>query len=273
MVMAGSNGPDLSPETIRRVDVLFPPENRERAKALLYEQCGNNLPFLEKLDMYRIERFRFAALKYSDGDLDMLERAVKLAQKDWRDLLMAVGFGDVGAHRKWEPKPAGEPALIDAAMVGEAIHSRLAAVLIPLGFERQSPPGDPHEWRRSSEVPQSLRVLPGLASRVEARFFLQVMLEAMPVAVRLHLPPLPRMDELREQGYIFRAGGDHEAVFRAMLEDLAKHAQPLFERFVSPGELARGFEDGSFKPHLRVGDQAWIFPRISQPDSHEPAGS
>ena len=61
-------GPDLSPETLCRVDILFPPEHREWAKTLLYEQYGNNLPFLEKTDMYGLERFRFAALKYSDGD-------------------------------------------------------------------------------------------------------------------------------------------------------------------------------------------------------------
>src|SRR3982750_2423238 len=102
-------GPELSPETLRRLNILFAPEDRERATALLYEQCGNNLPFLDKLDMYALERFRFAALKYSDGNLSQLERAVKLAQRDWRDLLMAAGFAnDLEAHRKWEPKPAGE---------------------------------------------------------------------------------------------------------------------------------------------------------------------
>ena len=82
-------GPPLSPETVRRVDILFSPENRDRAKALLYEQCGNNLPFLENAGMHELERFRFAALKFSDGKLSQLERAVKLAQVDWRDLLMA----------------------------------------------------------------------------------------------------------------------------------------------------------------------------------------
>lgn len=84
-------GPELSPQTLRRIDILFSAENREAAKTLLCEQCGNNLPFQQKADMYALERFRFAALKYSDGDLSRLEEAVKLAQKDWRDLLMATG--------------------------------------------------------------------------------------------------------------------------------------------------------------------------------------
>src|ERR1700733_11340868 len=87
-------GPELSPETVRRVDILFHPADREQAIALLLEQCGNNLPFLEKADMYLLERFRFAALKYSDGRLSALEDAVKLAQTDWRDLLTATGFAN-----------------------------------------------------------------------------------------------------------------------------------------------------------------------------------
>src|ERR1700692_186456 len=95
------SAPPLSPEMIRRVDILFLPEDRERAKTLLYERCGNNLPFLEKKDMYQLERFRFAALKYSDGNLPKLEAAVKLAQGDWRDLLMASGFAqDIEGHRR-----------------------------------------------------------------------------------------------------------------------------------------------------------------------------
>lgn len=247
-------GPELSPETLRRVEILFLPEDRERAKALLYEQCGNNLPFMEKADMDQLDRFRFAALKYSDGKLSQLENAVKLAQRDWRDLLMATGFAhDAEEHRRWEPKPASEPAEIDSSLLLATIHDRLAEVLIPLGFERQ---GD--DWRRTGEVPQTLRVGTGLTSRTETRFFLQVRLEAKPVVV-LHLPKLPRMDEHREQGYVFRAGGNEEALGAAVVGDVIRYAQPLFQRFISAAEVRQGFEDGTFKPHLRVEGQAWIF--------------
>ena len=98
-------GPPLSPETTRRLDILFRPEDREAAKTLLYERCGNNLPRLEKCDMYELERFRFAALKYSDGIFSRLEAAVKLGQEDWRDLLVTSGFAnDIEAHRRWEPE-------------------------------------------------------------------------------------------------------------------------------------------------------------------------
>src|SRR5580704_7032158 len=66
--------------------------------ALLSHQCGENLPFCEKSDEFQLERVRFAALKVSKGDLRELQKAVKLAHTDWRDLLMAAGFGhDVSA--------------------------------------------------------------------------------------------------------------------------------------------------------------------------------
>ena len=246
-------GPPLSPETIRRVDILFLPEHRERAKTLLYERCGNNLPFLKKEDMYQLERFRFAALKFSDGNLLMLEAAVKLAQEDWRDLLMASGFAhDTGAHRRWEPKPAGEAAEIDPLHLAATIHRRLAELLIPLGFERN---GD--EWRRDGEVPQTLLLRQGLTSRVQTRFFLRITLAAKPVVV-LHLPKLPPMDAAREQGYIFQATDDEEALAATVVEDVIRYAQPWFQRFTSASEVQRGFEDGTFKGHLPVEGQAWI---------------
>jgi hypothetical protein len=249
-------GPQLSPETLRRVDILFSPEDGERAKAILYEQCGNNLPFQDKADMYRLERLRFAALKYSDGNLTQLESAVKLAQQDWRDLLVATGFAnDVEAHRRWEPKPAGEPAEINVPLLAATIHERLAALLTPLGFERQ---GD--EWRRGGEVPQTLSVKTGLTSRIEVKFFLHATLEAKPVGVMLHLPRLPsRMEDLQEQGYVFRAGDKEETLYAAMVRDFTRYCQPWFQRFNSESEVRRGLEDGAFAPSLRVGDKVLVF--------------
>ena len=92
----------LSPETERRVQLLFDPNVRTEAIALLVEECGNNLPFLEKSNEVELERFRFAALKLSGGDLRKLYDAVQLAQTDWRDLLVAAGFAtDTKANDKW----------------------------------------------------------------------------------------------------------------------------------------------------------------------------
>jgi hypothetical protein len=233
--------PELSPETIRRLDILFAPGDRESAKALL-QQCET---------VRESERLRFAALKVSDGNLALLESAVKLAQVDFRDLLMAAAFGEVDAHRKWQPKPAGEPSEIDPPALREAIHECLAAMLGPLGFEQQ---GD--EWRRSGEVPQTLELQTGLASRVEVKFFLKATLEAERLLV-LRLPKLPaHMGD--QQGYIFRARGDQKFLCDAIAGDVLRYVQPLFQRFTSLNEVRRGFEDGTFKLHMPVEGQVWL---------------
>jgi hypothetical protein len=44
-----------------------------------------------------------SALKLSGGRMDKLREAVKLANTDWRDLLVAAGFADsVDAHKHWK---------------------------------------------------------------------------------------------------------------------------------------------------------------------------
>jgi hypothetical protein len=96
--------PRLSPKTEEHVATLFPPEFRNEVVNLLLHQCGNNLPFWEKRDEFQLERIRFAALKLSRGDIEKLREAIKLAQTDWRDLLVAAGFAhDVNAHKRWSP--------------------------------------------------------------------------------------------------------------------------------------------------------------------------
>ena len=94
----------ISRETKRRVDTLFPASQHDEVITLLSTQCGNNLPNLESLNQIQLERFQFAALKLSNGDLDTLKQAITLAQVDWRDLLMAAGFADnLNAHNLWIP--------------------------------------------------------------------------------------------------------------------------------------------------------------------------
>ena len=100
--MPGS--PPLSEDAEVRIARLFGYDEAPRVRALLLERCGHNLPFLDKLDSAGMDRFRFAVLKLSEGRFDKLERALREAETDWRDLLMAAGFGhDVHAHRSWMP--------------------------------------------------------------------------------------------------------------------------------------------------------------------------
>ena len=95
----------LTPATIRRLEILFGPSDRSEAERLLVAECGNNLPFLEQATPSDLDRYRYAALKISGGDLARLRSAVSLAKSDWRDLLMAAGFADdEHAHRRWMPE-------------------------------------------------------------------------------------------------------------------------------------------------------------------------
>ena len=95
----------LSPDTLTRVEVLFAPDQVEAARAALENECANNLPFCEHLDMLGLERIRFAVLKLSLGNLENLRREIDQAKRDWRDTLMAAGFGhDVNAHSRWFPE-------------------------------------------------------------------------------------------------------------------------------------------------------------------------
>src|SRR5687768_3748548 len=102
-------GPPLSPETRRRVELVFHGDEARVAAELLERECGNNIPFCERSDSVQMERIRFAALKVSGGKLETLREAVELAKIDWRDLLMWAGFGsDVKAHEKWVPTPTDQ---------------------------------------------------------------------------------------------------------------------------------------------------------------------
>jgi len=93
----------LSPATEERLKRVFAPEQWPEAARLLMEECGNNLPFCQEMDEFRMERIRFAVLKLAAGDLDKLRKWIKDAQRDWRDTLMDAGFGeDVTAHLRWE---------------------------------------------------------------------------------------------------------------------------------------------------------------------------
>ncbi len=94
----------LSPATQQRLAALFRPSEQEPAAALLVERCGSNLPFFAAGTPEGLERVRFAVLKLSQGDLDQLREFARLAETDWRDLLVDAGFADdPEAHLRWWP--------------------------------------------------------------------------------------------------------------------------------------------------------------------------
>ena len=101
--------PKLSPETQRRVDMMYPPEQREEVTRYLVKQCGHNIPPTRPdEDEFAFERLRFAALKVSNGDIEVLKKAINLAKEDYRELLGAAGFaGSTTKHKRWFPKGMG----------------------------------------------------------------------------------------------------------------------------------------------------------------------
>jgi hypothetical protein len=96
----------LTPAVVQRIEALFQAESREAAGRMIAELCGANLPLSTHMgpDPSGFDRIRLAVLKLSQGDLERLRRQIDGANIDWRDTLMAAGFGeDVRAHLQWNP--------------------------------------------------------------------------------------------------------------------------------------------------------------------------
>ena len=70
---------------------------------MLLDRCGANLALVNDWALL-VERIRYAVLKLSAGSLPELGRHVDVACSDWRDVLVAAGFGnDTRAHLWWFP--------------------------------------------------------------------------------------------------------------------------------------------------------------------------
>ena len=98
--------PPLSPEAERRVSLLFGPDEQEKARFILVEECGYNIPGArEGSTEVTTDRVRFAVLKLSRGKLNILQSAVDAAKVDYRDVLLWAGFAtNPHAHTSWLPK-------------------------------------------------------------------------------------------------------------------------------------------------------------------------
>ena len=102
---------DVSPDTEKLLERLFPPELRDDVRDLLARECGDNLPLTGPPTSRRThERIRFAALKLSEGNLSKLRDVVNHAKIDWRDVLVWAGFGhSLTAHEEWAKAVLNEP--------------------------------------------------------------------------------------------------------------------------------------------------------------------
>jgi hypothetical protein len=93
-----------SPCTERLLTRVFAAEDREVVRQLLTERCAETLPFQDNADPISLERIRLAVMRLSEGDPEKLRVRIREAQIDWRDVLVAAGFGEEErAHDRWEP--------------------------------------------------------------------------------------------------------------------------------------------------------------------------
>lgn len=92
----------MTPLVRARIDDLFAVGERDEAAARLERDCGPTVPLVA--DERTLERIRVACIKLSGGRLDDLRAAIAQANVDWRDVLVAAGFGhDPAAHARWKP--------------------------------------------------------------------------------------------------------------------------------------------------------------------------
>ncbi len=99
-----SGGPvvPLTPLLAAKLDKLFSGADRDIARRMLEQECGFNLPLIQGQGEIGIERTRAGALKCSEGRLDKLRYWVDMAKIDWRDAMVAGGFGhSVTEHQRW----------------------------------------------------------------------------------------------------------------------------------------------------------------------------
>lgn len=96
---------ELTDITIKLIDTIYRKEERSLVIHTLENDCGNNLPLCNGWTSKQLERIRFAVIKFSEGQLDRFHYAIKLANTDWRDLLVEVCFADdIDCHSEWANK-------------------------------------------------------------------------------------------------------------------------------------------------------------------------
>lgn len=95
----------LAPLTEELIASCCPPTQRQAVSDFLSANCARDLPGIGSTPEWieLIDRIQLAAIRGSNWNLETIAAAVKLANLDWRDLLVAAGFAnDLSSHRLWQ---------------------------------------------------------------------------------------------------------------------------------------------------------------------------
>src|SRR5438045_8765208 len=96
------SGVPLSERTLRLVRRMFPSDRQAAVVAALEDRCGSGLQLWVSTSPEGLERIRFAVMKLGCGSSPEFERALAIANIDWRDVLVAAGLGSsLVAHLEW----------------------------------------------------------------------------------------------------------------------------------------------------------------------------
>ena len=106
-----SAGIALSERTLHLITTLFPIPDGVVIADVLRRAVSENIPFCDNASPEEMERIRFAILKMTVSSPLNLAVGIQMAQSDWRDLLMNVGFGDdTSRHLDWYAEQTAETA-------------------------------------------------------------------------------------------------------------------------------------------------------------------
>jgi hypothetical protein len=95
----------LGPLGQELIEAACPAPGKEIVREFLSNHCAASLPGVGDSAewMELVDRVQLAALRGSGWDMARIRANVALANVDWRDLLVAAGFGQsLSAHIAWQ---------------------------------------------------------------------------------------------------------------------------------------------------------------------------
>jgi hypothetical protein len=96
---------ELTPRTLQILGIMFSGASRQEMLVRLEQECSAVALGCRNWTPPQMERLWFAVIKLAHERPDLIPKTFALAKTDWRDLLMAAGFGhEPDAHEKWWTK-------------------------------------------------------------------------------------------------------------------------------------------------------------------------